>query len=454
MLKKIFQLIRKEKTAPLALFFPIGKKESQPFMKEGWRNPEGNRQWSVGHRARITVSLQGVLSDSPLFMVCKLSAFVVAGIHEKQRMFVEVNQVRVGELILSSKDFVTKVFTLPSPAVLGKELSIVFQTPDCISPSELGMSPDPDKLGVCVFFLAIVNEDAWKDIVGALDLRELRSMEEYSTSVIQDLQVNNERFVYESILAHKNLHKGQWTVLGSCGACLRDTSFAVCGNGQELGASFREQLICDSCGLKNRQRIVVDILRRYLRQQVREASATPKVFLYERVGAFYQFLSDEIIEVEVVGSEYLGPDYVSGREYEGVQHEDALSLSFPNQSFDIVISCDVFEHVPDIAKALAEVFRIMKNSSVLYFTVPFDSRKFSTGTRARLKGQDLEFLCDPVYHGNPIDENGALVFYDFSWDILDACKKAGFKDAYVVSYWGAENGYLGVGEQFVFVAEK
>ena len=43
-----------------------------------------------------------------------------------------------------------------------------------------------------------------------------------------------------------------------------------------------------------------------------------------------------------------------------VRHEDLRSLSFPNNSFDLVLSAEVFEHIPEPYKALNEVFRVLK----------------------------------------------------------------------------------------------
>lgn len=46
---------------------------------------------------------------------------------------------------------------------------------------------------------------------------------------------------------------------------------------------------------------------------------------------------------------------------------DALNLDFPDAAFDIVICSQVYEHVPDAARMMAEIFRVLKPAGVCYF---------------------------------------------------------------------------------------
>lgn len=49
---------------------------------------------------------------------------------------------------------------------------------------------------------------------------------------------------------------------------------------------------------------------------------------------------------------------------------DAKSIPFPDRSFDLVTSLDVFEHIEDDKKALRESFRVLKNGGFILLTVP------------------------------------------------------------------------------------
>jgi ubiquinone/menaquinone biosynthesis C-methylase UbiE len=50
--------------------------------------------------------------------------------------------------------------------------------------------------------------------------------------------------------------------------------------------------------------------------------------------------------------------------------QDACNLSIPDNSFDIVISSECIEHVPDPEKALAEMSRVLKPNGMLIVTTP------------------------------------------------------------------------------------
>jgi SAM-dependent methyltransferase len=155
----------------------------------------------------------------------------------------------------------------------------------------------------------------------------------------------------------------------------------------------------------------------------------------------------------VIGSEYLGPDVPSGTTLHGVRHEDALCLSFRDSSLATIVSNDVFEHVPDIERCFGECARVLRAGGRLYFSIPFYERA-KTVQRAAMREGEIVELLPPQYHRNPVDPNGSLVFYEYGWDVLEHCRRAGFADAYALGYWSLLYGYLGRGLQLMFVAEN
>jgi SAM-dependent methyltransferase len=126
----------------------------------------------------------------------------------------------------------------------------------------------------------------------------------------------------------------------------------------------------------------------------------------------------------------------------------------PSDSIDIIVSNDVYEHVPDIRKALEEAYRVLKKSGKLMFSVPFHAAQDSTSQRALLEKGEITHLLPERYHGNPVSSKGSLVFYDFGWDLLELFRSIGFRDVYMLSYYSMLYGYIGEGLQFMFVAEK
>jgi len=49
---------------------------------------------------------------------------------------------------------------------------------------------------------------------------------------------------------------------------------------------------------------------------------------------------------------------------------NAENLSFPNESFDLVVAFDVLEHIKDDKKAMSEIHRVLKKNGFFYMTVP------------------------------------------------------------------------------------
>jgi SAM-dependent methyltransferase len=257
-----------------------------------------------------------------------------------------------------------------------------------------------------------------------------------------------DRLAVERLICDANARAESWTLPALCQAC---------GIAAELhcdwlysdgrNANFRERLVCPSCQLNNRQRFMA----RLLRTSMSAVGADGRVYLYEQVTPFHTWAAANL-EQPVLGSEYLGHGIPGGSEIDGVRHEDALALSFDDASMHAIVSNDVFEHVPDIDRSLAECARVLRPGGRLYFSVPFHETP-GTAQRARLDDGDLVELLPAEYHGNPVDPQGSLVFYDHGWDILDRCRAAGFADAYLLGYWSLLYGYLGAGLQLVFVAE-
>lgn len=198
--------------------------------------------------------------------------------------------------------------------------------------------------------------------------------------------------------------------------------------------NFRESLVCKSCLLNNRQRYIVS-------KVLKEYKPDMKIYMYEFVTPTFKIVSKKIRNV--VGSEFLGDNLKSGDIVNNVVHQDAMNMSYNNKSFDLLISNDVFEHVSDYKKAFQEAFRILKLNGKLIITVPFYVNKINIENRAKIINNKLIYIKEPIYHGNPVSNNGSLVFNIFGWDILNILKDCGFSDAYIKTYYSIENAYIG-----------
>ena len=69
------------------------------------------------------------------------------------------------------------------------------------------------------------------------------------------------------------------------------------------------------------------------------------------------------------------------------------------------------------------------------------------------KDGSILHLHPPERHGDPLDRDGILCFYNFGWSFLDDARDAGFSDMRLSFYWSKQLGHLG-GYQFVITASK
>src|SRR6266540_5360530 len=165
-----------------------------------------------------------------------------------------------------------------------------------------------------------------------------------------------DRRALERLLCETMADRESWTLPGICKACERAVELQGDWLHSTGGAvNFRERLVCPNCKLNNRMRFQAHLLRATM---LAEPSQAP-TYLFEQVTPFYAWAT-RALQGTLIGSEYLGPDVAGGTTVEGVRHEDALALSFGAASLGAIVSNDVFEHVPDIDRALAECARVLR----------------------------------------------------------------------------------------------
>ncbi|MBU3935345.1 class I SAM-dependent methyltransferase, partial [Patescibacteria group bacterium] len=123
-------------------------------------------------------------------------------------------------------------------------------------------------------------------------------------------------------------------------------------------------------------------------------------------------------------------------------------------SFDIVLSSDVFEHIPKPYLAHREVYRILKKHGCHIFTAPFSPNQTKDDNRAFVnKENKIINIKTPIYHLDGIrPKKGALVFNVFGQEMLSKLKKIGFRVS-VQTLFKPFRGILGNGA-IVFIAQK
>jgi SAM-dependent methyltransferase len=195
------------------------------------------------------------------------------------------------------------------------------------------------------------------------------------------------------------------------------------------GGNLREQFY--AAGFNPRQRALFDLLH----ETVGSRDARD-VAIYAHEGLTPMALALRGRYPRFLGSEYAATEAARSRIYP-IPAIDITASGLPDRSFDIVLSGDVLEHVPDLGAALRDTARILKPGGTLLASFPFALFHEATTIKARLAAGTIEYVAVPEYHGNPMDTaKGSLVFQIPGWDVLKAARSAGFADAYML-FWSS-----------------
>ena len=111
----------------------------------------------------------------------------------------------------------------------------------------------------------------------------------------------------------------------------------------------------------------------------------------------------------------------------GVYNIDLQAMSFPDMSFDVILSSDVMEHVRKFDQANAEIFRCLKPGGVHIFTVPFHEPKPLTRTLIDTSTPVDIYLEPPQMHGDDNLSKGVPAYRIYGLDLLDDLRRLGFE---------------------------
>lgn len=209
--------------------------------------------------------------------------------------------------------------------------------------------------------------------------------------------------------------------------------------------NLRETVNCPKTGLNMRMRAAIHAVRHF------ETDRSSRVVMFEQQTRLYRYFCSHY--EAVAGSEYLGDKVPLGTEdAAGRRNEDATQLTYKDDSFDVALSFEVLEHIPDYHKALEETARILRPGGRFYFTAPFAASHQETQVRAKCENGRITHILPPEYHGDPVRDEGILCFQYFGWDIVDALRTVGFRDVEAIVLDETEYGYYAEDPILVFRA--
>ncbi len=231
---------------------------------------------------------------------------------------------------------------------------------------------------------------------------------------------------------------------GRCNICGRATTFFY---GDWRNA--RESLVCAHCRSTSRYRSIARGLLRAIAErtgvqapslaELRDRAAPVRLAVYDTQvnlvatrGAYpLPAILAEVPWIDLQTSVYK-PSLAWGDVVaEGVTNQNLEALTFPDATFDVVVTSDVMEHVRLAAAAHREIRRVLRPGGVYLFTVPHDRGRTTTLERVRIvdpadPARD-EFLLEPEYHGDANSpENRALAYRLYGLDLDDELRRLGF----------------------------
>ena len=202
---------------------------------------------------------------------------------------------------------------------------------------------------------------------------------------------------------------------GFCPVCEQAATFA------SKDDWLRDHFLCQSCGSQPRERALFSVLT-----QLRPDWRALAIHESSPGTAASRRLADQApgyLPSQYDPSIPWGSVHPNGR----WRSEDLERQTFADESFDLVVTQDVMEHVFALDLAVREIARTLKPGGLHICTVPIVNKEKPSVRRARRRPDgSVEHLLPPSYHGDPMSPDGVLVTIDWGYDIA--------------AYWDAASG--------------
>lgn len=216
---------------------------------------------------------------------------------------------------------------------------------------------------------------------------------------------------------------------GYCQICEKQVNF------ESKNKWFRDHYLCPFCKSKPRERALLYMLEK-IHPEYRN------LIIHESSPCFRA----TSLKLKKICKNYTYSYYIEGTQSGDYLQsykctcQDLRKTTFGNNTFDIMITQDVMEHVFELEKIFEEIARILKVGGSHIFTTPMINKNKTTIKRAELLNGKVIYLLPPNYHGSPVDKSGSLVTYDFRYDISKFCPKNCYFTIFFIEdkYYGLE----------------
>lgn len=217
--------------------------------------------------------------------------------------------------------------------------------------------------------------------------------------------------------------KIKFSIQKYCPICKKRNKF------QDFGKPIRTFALCPSCLSLERHRFLYFLYDKYFlhtKKNIKLLHTAPEKCIAEKI------LKNSHIDYTAIDL------YPEQWDFVNCKKEDITNLSFPDNTFDFILSNQVMEHILDEKKYLSELFRVLKPGGlfILNFPIDFELKKtfqddsivssedrekyYGQYDHVRKYGKDIIYRLESEY-------NAKIVF---AKDIVNKCKfkKYGFNN--------------------------
>ncbi len=202
-----------------------------------------------------------------------------------------------------------------------------------------------------------------------------------------------------------------FTTYGFCPCCDKEVTFS------SKYSWLRDHFKCPNCGSIPRERALMTVIESYYPNWM-------DLCIHESSPANRGASNKLKQKAKGYVASHFFSNQAKGVQINGYRNEDLEEMTFEDESFDLVITQDVMEHIYNPAMAFSEIARILRVGGAHIFTVPLVNRhkKSEVWATKSIDGSPI-FLQTPEFHGNPIDPTGSPVTMHWGFDIVDFIRR-------------------------------
>lgn len=197
---------------------------------------------------------------------------------------------------------------------------------------------------------------------------------------------------------------------GHCLTCDHDVRFNL------WEGRYREGYLCARCASVPRERALMEAIELFYPNwrelQIHESSPAPRGASLKLKEGCPQYISTQYHPTVPEGELHPG---------EGWRCENLERQTFADNSFDLVITQDVLEHVFDVDAVLRDIARTLKPGGAHILTTPLvrGAQPSMVCAEMNADGSVNHHVDPPEYHGNPVDGSGSLVTWWWGYDLAN-----------------------------------